>query len=143
MSTSLRTSLNGWAGQTEFSAAAVTGIVAAILADEHIQFGGMTLTANLITMSVFGAIVLYIVSMLSLFALRKKEPDLHRPFRAIAYPLFPAIALTLAAVSLVTMVYFNGMLALIFVGLMAAAYTYFSLTQAQRDGAVDQVGSTA
>jgi len=123
-------------------AGGVVGI-AAILSDEHIQLGGMTLTANLITMSVFGAIVLYIVSMLSLFALRKKEPDLQRPFTAIAYPVFPAIALVLALVSLVTMVYFNGVLALIFAGLMALAYAYFSVTQKQRDGADDRlVGHT-
>jgi len=123
-------------------AGGVVGI-AAILSDEHIQLGGMTLTANLITMSVFGAIVLYIVSMLSLFALRKKEPDLPRPFAAIAYPLFPAIALVLALASLVTMVYFNSVLALVFVGLMALAYAYFSMTQTQRDSAEDRLlGST-
>ncbi len=118
-------------------AGGIVGIIA-ILSDEHIQFGGMTLTANLITMSVFGAIVLYIVSMLSLFSLRKKEPNLERPFAAIAYPVFPAIALVLALVSLVTMIYFNFQLSLIFVGLMAIAYAYFHFTQEQRDTAVDQ-----
>jgi ethanolamine permease len=77
-------------------AGALVGI-AAILVDD-MQFNGMALTANLITMAVFGAIVMYIVSMLSLFALRKKEPFLTRPFAAIAYPYFPAIALVLACV---------------------------------------------
>ena len=71
-------------------AGAVVG-VAAILGDSF-QFAGQTLTANLITMSVFGAIVMYIVSMMSLFALRKHEPHLERPFTAVAYPIFPAIA---------------------------------------------------
>jgi ethanolamine permease len=113
--------------------------VAAIFSDDLIQFGGMTLTANLITMAVFGAIVMYIVSMLSLFALRKKEPNLERPFTAIAYPLFPAIALGLAVISLVTMVYYNWLLALLFVGLMAISFVYFSLTQHHRDAALDNV----
>jgi len=113
--------------------------VAAIFSDDLIQFGGMTLTANLITMAVFGAIVMYIVSMLSLFALRKKEPHLERPFTAIAYPLFPAIALGLAVISLVTMVYYNWLLALLFVGLMAISFVYFSLTQHHRDAALDNV----
>jgi len=117
-------------------AGGVVGI-AAILSDEHIQLGGMTLTANLITMSVFGAIVLYIVSMLSLFSLRRKEPLLPRPFAAIAYPVFPAVALLLALVSLLTMIYFNPVLALIFLGLMALAFAYFSLTKTQRSGSLD------
>lgn len=123
-------------------AGGVVGLVA-IFSDEYVQFGGMTLTANLITMAVFGAIVLYIVSMLSLFALRKKEPALERPFTAIAYPAFPAIALVLAALSLVTMIYFNFVLFLVFIGLMALAYGYFALTHRQRAMALDQGQMTA
>lgn len=116
-------------------AGAVVG-VAAIMGDSF-QFAGQTLTANLITMSVFGAIVMYIVSMLSLFALRKNEPNLDRPFAAVAYPIFPAIALGLAAISLVTMIYFNPQLTVVFFGLMALGYVYFSMTQHHRDATAD------
>jgi ethanolamine permease len=116
-------------------AGAVVGVVA-IMGDSF-QFAGQTLTANLITMSVFGAIVMYIVSMMSLFALRKNEPNLERPFAAVAYPLFPAIALGLATVSLVTMVYFNQQLTVVFFGLMALGYAYFSMTQHHRDASAD------
>jgi ethanolamine permease len=122
-------------------AGALVGI-AAILVDD-MQFNGMALTANLITMAVFGAIVMYIVSMLSLFALRKKEPFLTRPFAAIAYPYFPAIALVLACFSLLTMIYYNLSLALFFFGLMAAAFVYFSLTQNLRDKSVDRLVHSA
>jgi ethanolamine permease len=101
------------------------------------QFNGMTLTANLITMSVFGAIVMYIISMLSLFALRKSEPRLERPFKAVAYPIFPAIALGLASISLVTMIYYNQQLTLIFFGLMALGFIYFNMTQHHRDASAD------
>lgn len=121
-------------------AGALVGI-AAILSDD-LQFNGMTLTANLITMAVFGAIVMYIVSMLSLFALRKNEPNLERPFKSLAYPFFPAIALVLASISLLTMIYFNFKLSLIFFGLMAAAYAYFSMTQHHRDASLDNVITT-
>jgi len=116
-------------------AGAVVG-VAAILSDD-LQFNGMTLTANLITMAVFGAIVMYIVSMMSLFALRKNEPNLERPFKAFAYPLFPMIALVLASISLITMIYYNQQLTLVFFGLMALAYVYFSMTQHHRDASLD------
>jgi ethanolamine permease len=103
----------------------------------NLEFAGASLTANLITMSVFGAIVMYIVSMLSLFQLRKTEPNLDRPFKAIAYPLFPIIALILAGISLVTMIYFNQQLSLVFFGLMALGFVYFSMTQQQRDASSD------
>jgi ethanolamine permease len=116
-------------------AGAVVG-VAAIMGDSF-QFAGQTLTANLITMSVFGAIVMYIVSMLSLFALRKNEPHLDRPFAAVAYPIFPAIALGLATISLLTMIYFNQQLTIVFFGLMALGYVYFSMTQHHRDASID------
>jgi ethanolamine permease len=101
--------------------------IAAIFSDELFSFGGQTLTANIVTMSVFGAIVMYIMSMLSLFALRKKEPTLARPFPALGYPLLPAIALALAVVCLAAMVYYNTLLAAVFAALMALAYGLFTL----------------
>ncbi len=116
-------------------AGAVVGVAA--IAGDGFQFAGQSLTANLITMSVFGAIVMYIVSMLSLFKLRQTEPNLDRPFKAIAYPLFPAIALVLAGISLVTMIYFNQQLSLVFFGLMALGFVYFSMTQHHRDASSD------
>jgi len=64
-------------------------------------------TGRLITLSAIGAVLLYIVSMLALFRLRKKEPGLHRPYRAPFYPWFPLTALVLAAFALCVMVYYN------------------------------------
>jgi ethanolamine permease len=121
-------------------AGAVVGLVA--IFGDSFQFAGQSLTANLITMSVFGAIVMYIISMLSLFALRKNEPNLDRPFTAIAYPVFPAIALVLAVICLVTMIYYNQLLTLIFFGLMAMAFLYYSLTRHHRDAAIDNAVAT-
>jgi ethanolamine permease len=66
-------------------AGGVVGILA-ILSDGLVNLQGMTLTAAMITMSVFGAIVMYIVSMLSLFKLRRSEPNLERSFRAPGLP---------------------------------------------------------
>jgi ethanolamine permease len=119
-------------------AGGLVGIVA-IYSDDLIKFGGATLTANLITMSVFGAIVMYIMSMLSLFALRKKEPNLNRPFPSIGYPIFPGIALALAVVCLVTMIYYNQLLAMLFAGLMALGYIYFLTTQQRRAESEDDM----
>ncbi|MDM0057999.1 ethanolamine permease [Variovorax fucosicus] len=109
--------------------------VAAIFSDEWVQFGGQTLTANIVTMAVLGAIVMYLISMAALFKLRRTEPGLERTYRAPFYPVFPAIALVLGVVCLGAMVWFNAMLTLLFLVLMALAYGYFLATGAQRKAA--------
>jgi ethanolamine permease len=109
--------------------------VAAIFSDEWVQFGGQTLTANIVTMAVLGAIVMYLISMAALFKLRRTEPGLARTYRAPFYPWFPAIAFGLGVVCLGAMIWFNGMLTLLFLVLMALAYGYFRLTAGQRDNA--------
>jgi ethanolamine permease len=115
-------------------AGGVIGVIA-IFSDEWVQFGGQTLTANIVTMAVLGAIVMYLISMAALFKLRNSEPNLLRTYRAPFYPVFPAIALGLGVVCLGAMVWFNAMLTLLFIVLMAAAYGYFLLTSGQREAA--------
>ncbi len=110
--------------------------IAAIFSDQLVQIGGQPLTANIVTMSVFGAIVLYIISMASLFKLRRSEPQLERPFSAPVFPLFPAFALGAAVVCLLTMIYFNALMAGLFVALMAIGYVYFRTTSGRRSAAL-------
>ena len=98
-------------------AGGVVGILA-IFSDNLITFGGQTLTANVVTLSVFGAIVMYIMSMASLFKLRKTEPRLERPFAAVFYPWFPAFALLMAVVCLAAMIWANPALSVLFFVLM-------------------------
>ncbi|MCK9802184.1 ethanolamine permease [Pseudomonas chlororaphis] len=119
--------------QTPHRAIIAGGVVgiAAILSDGLVNLQGMTLTAAMITMSVFGAIVMYIVSMLSLFKLRRSEPDLERSFRAPGYPVVPAIALILAVVCLVAMVWFNPLICAIFLGLMAVGALFCTLVRSR------------
>ncbi|MDO9315894.1 MAG: ethanolamine permease [Burkholderiaceae bacterium] len=121
-------------------AGGVVGI-AAIFSDQLIQIGGLPLTANIVTMSVFGAIVMYILSMASLFKLRITEPHLHRPFSAPAFPFFPAFALVAAVICLLTMVYFNPLVAGLFVGLGVIGYVYFLTTATRRGAAIAAAAS--
>jgi ethanolamine permease len=86
---------------------------------------GQSLTANIITLACFGSITMYIISMMSLFRLRKTEPDLERPYKAICYPVFPIIALIGAVVCFVLMIYYNFNVFVAFVVIMAACYGYY------------------
>jgi ethanolamine permease len=82
-------------------------------------------TGDLIVLSGFGAVTLYALSMLALFALRRRAPDLPRPFRAVAYPWFPATALVLALVSLGAMAWTNRGVALVYAAILAGAAVYW------------------
>jgi ethanolamine permease len=82
-------------------------------------------TSEIITISCFGALTLYILSMVTVLALRKKEPGLERPFKVPFYPYFPIIALVIAVISLVAMSSLNIKLSLIYFSLLALAYFWF------------------
>lgn len=110
--------------------------IASVLSDGLVNLQGMTLTAVMITLSVFGAIVMYIVSMLSLFKLRRSEPQLERPFRAPAYPVVPAVALVLAVLCLVAMIWFNALIGAVFLGLMAIGALFCAVVRSRKGLAV-------
>ncbi|MET0465493.1 MAG: ethanolamine permease [Chitinophagaceae bacterium] len=88
-------------------------------------------TDKLILLSVLGALVMYILSMVSLFQLRKTEPEMIRPFRAPFYPWFPLLALLLSVLCLIAVIYFNPALSLLFFGILTGAYFIFYLWKKQ------------
>jgi ethanolamine permease len=86
-------------------------------------------TGDIITLSVFGAVTLYIIAMISLFVLRKNEADLPRPFKVPLYPLSPALALIIALVSMVAIIYYNALLAIIYFGILIFSFTLFKIAK--------------
>ncbi len=63
-----------------------------------------------------------IVNTMLSHGLRKKEPNMERPFKVPFYPIFPALALIIASISMIAMSYYNQELVLVFLALMAGAY---------------------
>ncbi|MDN4524000.1 ethanolamine permease [Fictibacillus fluitans] len=68
--------------------------------------GSASFANALIILSVFGAMMMYCISMVSLFILRKKEPELARPFK-VKYPVVPSIALILGLVCLYSIIKYS------------------------------------
>lgn len=108
-------------------AGGVVGVVSVLC---ELVFPGVT--AALITMSAIGAVLMYLVSMASLFQLRKTDPNLDRPFKAPFYPVFPGIAVVLSLVALVAMIWFNLVLSAILAIMLLAGWIYFMATHQQR-----------
>lgn len=84
-------------------------------------------TAEIITISVFGALTLYIFSMISLIILRRKQPDLERPFKAPLYPVLPIVALVIGIISFIAMTIYNFKLAIIYFVILGICYLLFKV----------------
>jgi ethanolamine permease len=82
-------------------------------------------TGDIITIACFGAITLYIFSSITVIVLRKKNPEIPRPFKVPLYPYFPIISLTIAVISLMAMVVYNLKVALVFFVILALGYAWF------------------
>jgi APA family basic amino acid/polyamine antiporter len=46
---------------------------------------------------IFAALIFYALTTIGLFILRSKKPDAERPYRAIGYPVLPALYIVLAS----------------------------------------------
>jgi len=105
-------------------AGSIAGIIALFFLD----------TSKLVILSTIGAVTMYIVSMISLFVLRRKNPGLQRPYRAPFYPYFPAIALVLSVVVLVTIVYYYLTLSILFFAGLVVVMLIFFITRKHKSG---------
>jgi len=63
--------------------------------------------------------------MVSLFILRKKEPNLERPFASPFYPVFPAIALIISAVAMFAIIWYHWLVSLVFFAGLGVAVAIF------------------
>jgi ethanolamine permease len=84
-------------------------------------------TDQIVTISVLGAVTLYVFGMITVLALRRKEPGLERPYRAPGYPVTPIVALVVGLACLVALVWLNIILSLIYFLILGLAYIWYRL----------------
>ena len=84
-------------------------------------------TDDIILISVFGALTLYILSSASVLRLRTVAPELARPYKAPLYPITPILALSLACVCFTAMVWSHPRLAASYVGILVLAWGAFAM----------------
>jgi APA family basic amino acid/polyamine antiporter len=60
---------------------------------------------DLLTMVSFVVVIFYVLTIIGIFVLRKKRPDLPRPYKAFGYPVLPLIYIVLALTFCVGLVY--------------------------------------
>jgi len=84
-------------------------------------------TGDIIIMAAMAALTLYIISMFSIMRLRKKMPELHRPFKVPFYPAFPMIALIIGIISMAAMMILYVKLSIIYFGILIGSFLLYKL----------------
>jgi APA family basic amino acid/polyamine antiporter len=84
---------------------------------------------EVITVLAFFFVANYILSFVSLFVLRHREPDKPRPYRAWGYPVTPALALIGSVTFLAGAIYSDRQHSLYALALLAASYPVFRLVK--------------
>jgi APA family basic amino acid/polyamine antiporter len=74
---------------------------------------------------IFGSWILYLMTAVSLFVLRKKRPDLSRPYRVIGYPFVPVLFVCVAAFLLISTLQTRPRESLMGLGLMALSVPFY------------------
>jgi len=83
--------------------------------------------ADIIVVSVLGALTLYGFGSICVIKLRLSEPQLKRPFQAPWYPFIPYCALGLAFIAFVAVVISNPKLAMYYVGILVVSFLVFKV----------------
>ena len=60
---------------------------------------------DLLTMVSFVVVIFYVLTIIGIFILRKKEPDTPRPYKAFGYPILPIIYILMATVFCIGLIY--------------------------------------
>lgn len=80
---------------------------------------------DLILIATFGALISYISVNLSLMILRKKEPNLKRPYKSPLYPFMPIVSMALAVIALFASFFANLTFFWISLAVFAVAIIYY------------------
>jgi len=111
-------------GTPHVSLAGSVGVVLALILTGTFQ--------TVIALAAFFYVMQYGVSFTSLFVLRRREPDLPRPYRAWAYPWVPALVLAGAAAFVIGSFFFDRANTLHSVTVLAASYPVYLVVRRAR-----------
>jgi APA family basic amino acid/polyamine antiporter len=56
---------------------------------------------------VFAVLIFYVLTIAGLFVLRQKRPDAERPYRAVGYPIVPALYIVAASVIAIVLLFYK------------------------------------
>ena len=66
------------------------------------------LYSNLLDYIIFAALIFYVLTIAGVFVLRRKRPDAERPYRALGYPVLPAVYMVGATVIMIVLLAYRA-----------------------------------
>ena len=66
------------------------------------------LYSNLLDYIIFAALIFYVLTIAGIFVLRRKWPDAERPYRALGYPVLPAVYMIGATVIMIVLLAYRA-----------------------------------
>jgi APA family basic amino acid/polyamine antiporter len=66
------------------------------------------LYSNLLDYIIFAALIFYVLTIAGVFVLRRKRPDAERPYRALGYPVLPAVYMVGAMVIMIVLLAYRA-----------------------------------
>jgi APA family basic amino acid/polyamine antiporter len=91
----------------ELNANAVPGYALVIQAVWSIVLCFSGTYSDLLDYIIFAVLLFYVLTIIGLFILRKKRPDVERPYKAFGYPVLPALYIVVAAAICVDLLIFK------------------------------------
>ncbi|MGO8744482.1 MAG: APC family permease [Bryobacteraceae bacterium] len=88
---------------------------------------------HLFTLVIFPSWLVYGMSTASVMVLRRKQPDLPRPYRTLGYPVVPAVFVLVALAFIVSTLYNAPLESLAGVGLIALGLPFYAYWRRQAD----------
>lgn len=87
---------------------------------------------------IFGSWILYLLTAISVFVLRRKRPDIPRPYRATGYPLVPVLFVAVAALLLASTLQTRPRESLMGIGLMALGIPFYFYWKRSATGTISK-----
>ena len=87
---------------------------------------------DLLDMIAFVVVIFYALTIIGIFILRKKRPDIERPYKAFGYPILPAIYVLLAAVFCIFLIKMKPLYAGIGLGIVLLGIPLYYIAVASR-----------
>lgn len=89
---------------------------------------------ELLALVIFGVLIFYVLTILGVFVLRKKQPSLPRPYRAFGYPVLPALYIVMATGLAILLLFFETQYTLPGLGIILLGIPVYYWMMRKTDG---------
>mgnify|MGYP005827620809 CR=1 FL=1 len=87
---------------------------------------------DLLDMISFVVVLFYALTILGIFILRKKRPEMERPYKAFGYPILPAIYILMALAFCVLLIWYKPTYAQWGLGIVLAGIPVYYIAMARK-----------